>query len=144
MFEDCSADSLGEARSIAAVTFKLRQSVIQQVIPHVMSKEILRSVGRGFSRDGDGAPRNLQFSDTCSFVDPLDLVAVTIARSEIHLRVRAGRFAPENRFHERDRFKELRPVERRERPHARDDIGDGNLTLSLSLMLEMNNVIDAL
>ena len=62
----------------------------------------------------DALEREPQLSVACRFGQLLNGVPITIAASEVHPAVHAGRVALENLFDEADALEELAPVERRD------------------------------
>ncbi len=70
----------------------------------------------------------------------LDGMAVAVARREVHSRVSARRILAKNLLDLADTLEEDRPVDRRQQPHRRDDVADGELTGGLALMLDAEHL----
>ena len=70
----------------------------------------------------------------------LDGVAVAVARREVHSRVSARRILAKNLLDLADPLEEERPVDRRQQPHRRDDVADGELAGGLALMLDAEHL----
>ena len=74
----------------------------------------------------------------------LDDVAVAIARREVHRRVDAGRIAAQRDLDRAEIFDEVAPVDRVERPQARDAVADRDLIRRLALRRRLERVLDGL
>ena len=67
-------------------------------------------------------------------------MTVPVARREIHPRVRPRGIFAEDLFHQADALEEDRPLDRRQQPHRRDDVRDGQLTRGLALVLDAQHL----
>src|SRR6185312_8601261 len=76
--------------------------------------------------------------------EPLDDVAIAIARRKLHLRVAAGRIAAQHVIDDRQILDELAPVDRVERAQARDAVADRDLIRGLALDRHLEHALDGL
>ena len=71
-----------------------------------------------------------------------DRVAIAVAGRKVHLRVGAGRILAQHLLDDADAIEEDRPVDRRQQPHAGDDVSGGELIGRLSLVLDSHQLVD--
>src|SRR6266545_524902 len=86
---------------------------------------------------------NLQLCCTRAFADSFNNMAIAISGGEFHPQVGINRVLAEQRIDEANALEEISPIKRREQTHAGDDVAYGNLSCSLTLVLEMNDLFDA-
>src|ERR1043165_1617558 len=89
----------------------------------------------------NGAPRHFQLIAMRALGYALDDVTITVARGELHTRIRLRRVFAQDRINEAHVLEEVAPIQSREQAHARDDVADSDLRRRLSLMLKMHKLL---
>ena len=116
-------------------------ALANQVVPDV--RRHVRSRGRRLARALDRLERNADLGFAGWRRDFLDRLPHAIAAQEIHLRVDAGRVAPQRVVDQADRLDVLPPVDRRAQAETGDGVGHRRLAGGLLLLFQAHHVFGA-
>jgi hypothetical protein len=136
MLEDEAGQPLAHARAIVERPFEHEAAARDQVIADVMTPVVCRIALQRLASHGDRARGDDELGRLRTARQLFDRVAVAIARREVHLRVCPGRIPAEHLLDHADAVEEQRPVDRRQQPHAGDDVADGELVAGFALMFD--------
>ena len=144
MLEGQPRDALTQGGRIAHRALEIEPAARNQVIADVM-----RAIEPGLLdarrfREGHGTLGDLDLIHVRSLRQLLHGLPIAIARLEVHAPVRAHRIVSEDPLDAADRFHKLRPVERRERAHRADDVGDRQLIDGFALLLAAQQLVGGL
>ena len=125
MLEKQPCEPLAGGRRVVELALELETAARDQVIADVMRAVGVGPLVPGAFRRGNGTLRDVELVDTGTARQLFHRLPVAVARRAIHVDVSAGRIATKDSLDAADALDERRPVERRQRPHRIDDVGDG-------------------
>src|SRR6185436_13013454 len=124
---------------------ELTESPIDQVVAYVCASRTLDVIrfrtGCRLARQPDRAFGDLTLRQPAPLRDAFDRLAITVARCEIHLRVRAGRVGPQHLVDLAHGFDEAAPVDGREETQTADGVADRYLVGRLVLVARLNQLV---
>ncbi len=132
--------ALAPLRRIAERALEAEAAARDQVVADVMRPVVRRRGNRRLARHLHRAARDLLLLHARALGELFDGVAIAIACLKIHPGVGASRVLAEDLLDQADPLEEQRPVDRRQQPHARDDVADGELIRRLALVLQAEHL----
>ena len=115
-------DPLAKRWPIPDRPLERRQTLVDEVIAHVRGARDGTAAPLRRRRCLDSLPGNVVLGDVGSAREPLDDVAIAIARLERHAGIHARRIAAQHPFRRARSLDELRPVDAADLPQARDAV----------------------
>ena len=100
MREDSAMDTLAHGRRIVGDGLELWRPVVDEPIPDVGGARVVRRSQRGVARQRDRRARDIDFGAARPLRDPLNDVAIPVARLEGHARVHAGGILAQHLLHD--------------------------------------------
>ena len=123
-------------RWIAEALFEPEPAARNEVVADVMLAVVLRRGPLRLARQLHGVACDVLLRFLRPLGELFDRMAVAVASGEVHSRVCVRRILAQDPLDQTDALEEQRPVDRRQQPHARDDVADRELIGRLPLLLD--------